>query len=164
MFHLRALNEIERQRWVTALELAKNQAIKKLEGGNERNQSVDWTYATTCIHVRVYSVCTWHVCSNLTRALMCTCTCMLNMHNNYMYSILYSWSLILCQSSFISVSLKTNGRNFCWNKMMLEFWLLYYSHHQSMHNRTKLGRQRLPLFYIIHVRTMYNMYMYYFTV
>lgn len=32
MFHLRALNEVERQRWVTALELAKTQAIKKLEG------------------------------------------------------------------------------------------------------------------------------------
>lgn len=32
VFHLRALNEIERQRWVTALELAKNTAIKRLDG------------------------------------------------------------------------------------------------------------------------------------
>lgn len=33
MFHLRASNEIERQRWVTALELAKAKAIKMLESG-----------------------------------------------------------------------------------------------------------------------------------
>ncbi|XP_019854132.1 PREDICTED: oxysterol-binding protein 1-like [Amphimedon queenslandica] len=31
VFHLRALNEVERQRWVTALELAKAKAIKNLE-------------------------------------------------------------------------------------------------------------------------------------
>ena len=33
VFHLRASNEIERQRWVTALELAKAKAIKMLESG-----------------------------------------------------------------------------------------------------------------------------------
>lgn len=31
--YLRALNEVERQRWVTSLELAKAKAIKKLESG-----------------------------------------------------------------------------------------------------------------------------------
>ncbi len=33
VFHLRALNEVERQRWVTAMELAKARAIKNLESG-----------------------------------------------------------------------------------------------------------------------------------
>jgi len=33
VFHVRATNEIERQRWVTALELAKAKAIKMLESG-----------------------------------------------------------------------------------------------------------------------------------
>ena len=33
MYYLRALNEVERQRWVTALELAKAKAIKNLESG-----------------------------------------------------------------------------------------------------------------------------------
>ena len=33
VFHLRASNEIERQRWVTALELAKAKAIKMLQYG-----------------------------------------------------------------------------------------------------------------------------------
>ena len=33
VYHLRALNEVERQRWVTALELAKAKAIKNLESG-----------------------------------------------------------------------------------------------------------------------------------
>ena len=33
VYHLRALNEVERQRWVTALELAKSKAIKNLESG-----------------------------------------------------------------------------------------------------------------------------------
>jgi len=33
VFHLRAINEVERQRWVTALELAKAKAIKMLESG-----------------------------------------------------------------------------------------------------------------------------------
>lgn len=32
VFHLRALNEVERQRWVTALELAKSTAIRRLDG------------------------------------------------------------------------------------------------------------------------------------
>ena len=32
VYHLRAGSEIERQRWVTALELAKRKAIKMLEG------------------------------------------------------------------------------------------------------------------------------------
>lgn len=33
VFHLRASSEVERQRWVTALELAKAKAIKMLESG-----------------------------------------------------------------------------------------------------------------------------------
>ena len=33
VYHLRALNEVERQRWVTALELAKAKAVKNLESG-----------------------------------------------------------------------------------------------------------------------------------
>ncbi len=33
-FHLRAANEVERQRWVTALELAKSNAIRAMESGN----------------------------------------------------------------------------------------------------------------------------------
>lgn len=33
VYHLRALSEVERQRWVTALELAKAKAIKKLDSG-----------------------------------------------------------------------------------------------------------------------------------
>lgn len=33
VYHLKALNEVERQRWVTALELAKAKAIKKLDSG-----------------------------------------------------------------------------------------------------------------------------------
>ena len=33
VYHHRALNEVERQRWVTALELAKAKAIKKLDSG-----------------------------------------------------------------------------------------------------------------------------------
>ncbi len=40
VYHLRALNEVERQRWVTALELAKAKAIKKLESGE--SSSVLW--------------------------------------------------------------------------------------------------------------------------
>ena len=33
VYHLRAANEVERQKWVTALELAKAKAIKKLDSG-----------------------------------------------------------------------------------------------------------------------------------
>lgn len=33
VYHLKVLNEVERQRWVTALELAKARAIKTLESG-----------------------------------------------------------------------------------------------------------------------------------
>ena len=33
VYHFRAKNEVERQRWVTALELAKAKAIKKLDSG-----------------------------------------------------------------------------------------------------------------------------------
>ena len=33
VFHLRAQNEVERQRWVTAVELAKQRAISELESG-----------------------------------------------------------------------------------------------------------------------------------
>ena len=35
VYHLRALNEVERQRWVTTLELAKSKAIKNLESGKQ---------------------------------------------------------------------------------------------------------------------------------
>ena len=41
MYYLRALNEVERQRWVTALELAKAKAIKNLESGELVSASVD---------------------------------------------------------------------------------------------------------------------------
>lgn len=34
-FHIRAANEVERQRWVTALELAKSNAIRAMESGND---------------------------------------------------------------------------------------------------------------------------------
>ncbi len=33
VYHLRAQNEVERQRWVTMLELTKARAIKNLESG-----------------------------------------------------------------------------------------------------------------------------------
>lgn len=33
-FHIKASNEVERQRWVTALELAKAKAIRAMESGN----------------------------------------------------------------------------------------------------------------------------------
>lgn len=32
-FHLRASNEVERQRWITALELAKSKAVKACDSG-----------------------------------------------------------------------------------------------------------------------------------
>ena len=37
VYHLKALNEVERQRWVTAMELAKAQAIKSLDSGTQLN-------------------------------------------------------------------------------------------------------------------------------
>ena len=43
VYHLRALNEVERQRWVTTLELAKSKAIKNLESG-----------MYICMHVIIY--------------------------------------------------------------------------------------------------------------
>jgi hypothetical protein len=39
VFHLRALNEVERQRWVTALELAKARAIKNLEEASDEEET-----------------------------------------------------------------------------------------------------------------------------
>ena len=42
VYHLRALNEVERQRWVTTLELAKSKAIKNLESGEH------------CVHLASY--------------------------------------------------------------------------------------------------------------
>lgn len=41
VYHLRALNEVERQRWVTTLELAKSKAIKNLESGTKW-KGVEW--------------------------------------------------------------------------------------------------------------------------
>lgn len=38
-FHLRASTEVERQRWVTALELAKTKAVKSSDSGNSFNCS-----------------------------------------------------------------------------------------------------------------------------
>lgn len=35
-FHIKAANEVERQRWVTALELAKAKAIRAMESGKEK--------------------------------------------------------------------------------------------------------------------------------
>lgn len=39
-FHIKAANEIERQKWVTALELAKAKAIRAMESGEKKNQQV----------------------------------------------------------------------------------------------------------------------------
>ena len=41
-FHLKASSEVERQKWVTALELAKAKAVKMLESGN-------YEFATACM-------------------------------------------------------------------------------------------------------------------
>ncbi|KAL5478152.1 hypothetical protein EMCRGX_G025043 [Ephydatia muelleri] len=38
VFHLRALNEVERQRWVTALELAKGTAIRRLDDDSDSDE------------------------------------------------------------------------------------------------------------------------------
>lgn len=48
VYHLRALNEVERQRWVTTLELAKSKAIKNLESGMYQSM-----YVCTRVHVRI---------------------------------------------------------------------------------------------------------------
>lgn len=37
-FHIKAANEVERQKWVTALELAKTRAIRSMETGKERKR------------------------------------------------------------------------------------------------------------------------------
>jgi hypothetical protein len=37
-FHLRASSEVERQRWVTALEFAKAKAIQRMESEEDENQ------------------------------------------------------------------------------------------------------------------------------
>ena len=42
VYYLRALNEVERQRWVTALELAKAKAIKNLESGQSLEIPYNW--------------------------------------------------------------------------------------------------------------------------
>lgn len=36
-FHLKASSEVDRQRWVTALELAKSKAINMIESGEHTN-------------------------------------------------------------------------------------------------------------------------------
>lgn len=58
VYHLRALNEVERQRWVTALELAKAKAIKNLESGvcvgrRERGEGRVWV----CVRGRERGEC-----------------------------------------------------------------------------------------------------------
>lgn len=53
VYHLRAVNEVERQRWVTAVELAKSNAIKNLESG-----------MCLCVHVLSLCVCVC-VCAGL---------------------------------------------------------------------------------------------------
>lgn len=45
-FHLKASNEIERQRWVTALELAKARAIRMTESGK---MSLKYLYTLSCL-------------------------------------------------------------------------------------------------------------------
>lgn len=45
VYYLRALNEVERQRWVTALALAKAKAIKNLESGIPMYM---YTYVNIC--------------------------------------------------------------------------------------------------------------------
>ena len=44
VFHLRTINEVERQRWVTALELAKAKAIKSQESGGWV-----WVWVSVCV-------------------------------------------------------------------------------------------------------------------
>jgi ureidoglycolate hydrolase len=39
-FHIKAANEVERQRWVTALELAKTKATRAIESGECHNTSL----------------------------------------------------------------------------------------------------------------------------
>ncbi|XP_037775392.1 oxysterol-binding protein 1-like, partial [Penaeus monodon] len=39
-FHLKASSEVERQKWVTALELAKSKAIRQLESEDEDEEDV----------------------------------------------------------------------------------------------------------------------------
>ena len=48
VYHLRALNEVERQRWVTTLELAKSKAIKNLESGMYVCMDVVFLYSCAC--------------------------------------------------------------------------------------------------------------------
>ena len=48
-FHIKAANEVERQRWVTALELAIAKAIRAMESGR------------TILHINFSGLhCTWH--------------------------------------------------------------------------------------------------------
>ena len=44
-FHLRAGTEVERQRWVTALELAKTKAVKACDSGNFFLFILDYNYS-----------------------------------------------------------------------------------------------------------------------
>lgn len=43
-FHIKAANEIERQKWVTALELAKAKAIRAMESGEEKINRCHFVY------------------------------------------------------------------------------------------------------------------------
>lgn len=43
-FHLRASSEVERQKWVTALELAKAKAIQMLESGKKKILCFIWKF------------------------------------------------------------------------------------------------------------------------
>ena len=49
VFHLRTINEVERQRWVTALELAKAKAIKSQESGG-------WVWVCVSVCVGMWGV------------------------------------------------------------------------------------------------------------
>lgn len=50
-FHIKAANEVERQRWVTALELAKAKAIRAMESG--KGTSVTGTMCANCFFLKV---------------------------------------------------------------------------------------------------------------
>src|SRR5687767_239628 len=57
-FHLKASSEVERQRWVTALELAKAKAIRAMESGNEsyhyRCKNLKWKNDTKQLSIILF--------------------------------------------------------------------------------------------------------------
>lgn len=60
VFHLRALNEVQRQRWVTALELAKAKAIKNLEDVSDEEKDNDNETPVTALKEKLSELITTH--------------------------------------------------------------------------------------------------------